>query len=394
MNIMKESLNIWPDVLATSALLTLAVYHVMIFLGRKKDNKETYNLYFACFVFSMSLVIISPHLQKNWFLGSLRPDWLYVINIEMITIGLFVFSGINFLNHIFEISLKLKKYFLLTYISITLAVLLTLTSNFISKEFYFKHVLIYLLITVSINILLINFLYGKWIFKKALYKEKFIIILYIGYLLLTFNMLIYRILEISNPNSILISNHYFTVVILYIFTYALTLKFNKEHHELKTLKLNLESRIKEHNDNEISNYQILLKKFTRPIITIPPGNKATSLDEQFLHKALQIIEQNIDETSFNSEKLSKEIGISRAHLHRKLKALTDQSTTEFIRSIRLTRAAELLNQKTATVSEIAYHTGFNNLSYFSRCFKEEFGVVPSEYFSNLKSKPLLNPTIS
>ena len=71
--------------------------------------------------------------------------------------------------------------------------------------------------------------------------------------------------------------------------------------------------------------------------------------------------------------------MSRQQMHRKFRALVDQSATEFIRTIRLKKAAELLSQKSGTVSEIAYDVGFNTLSYFTKSFQEQFGVAPSEY---------------
>ncbi|MEM7039319.1 MAG: helix-turn-helix transcriptional regulator [Bacteroidota bacterium] len=71
--------------------------------------------------------------------------------------------------------------------------------------------------------------------------------------------------------------------------------------------------------------------------------------------------------------------MSRVQLHRKLKALSGQTTTEFIRTIRLKRAAQLLEQNFGTVAEVAYAVGFGNLSYFSKCFKAQFGVSPSEF---------------
>jgi AraC-like DNA-binding protein len=107
--------------------------------------------------------------------------------------------------------------------------------------------------------------------------------------------------------------------------------------------------------------------------------KTINKDKLFLQKVLQIIEKNMDQTSFTMEQFSKELGISRVHLHRKLKTLIDQSASEFIRSIRLKRAAYLLQQRTGSVSEIAYISGYNNLSYFTRCFKAQYGVTPSEY---------------
>ena len=71
--------------------------------------------------------------------------------------------------------------------------------------------------------------------------------------------------------------------------------------------------------------------------------------------------------------------MSRKNLLRKIQALTDQSVNEFIRNFRLQRAAQLISGKTASVSEIAYQVGFNNLSYFSKCFKDLFGFLPNEY---------------
>ncbi|MEO0334561.1 MAG: helix-turn-helix transcriptional regulator, partial [Bacteroidota bacterium] len=74
-----------------------------------------------------------------------------------------------------------------------------------------------------------------------------------------------------------------------------------------------------------------------------------------------------------------EIGMSRMQLHRKLKALTNQSATEFVRDIRLQKAAQMLEQDGTQVAEVAYDVGFNHLSYFAKSFKEKFGLSPSEY---------------
>ncbi len=77
------------------------------------------------------------------------------------------------------------------------------------------------------------------------------------------------------------------------------------------------------------------------------------------------------------------IGLSVAQLNRKIKALTSQSTAEFIRTFRLIRAAELIKKKSATVTEIAYDVGFSSPSYFSECFKTYFGKLPSEFTRNI-----------
>ena len=105
----------------------------------------------------------------------------------------------------------------------------------------------------------------------------------------------------------------------------------------------------------------------------------TSKNQKFLERAIEVVENHMEDSEFDVEKFVSEMYISRAQLHRKLKALTGHSTTKFIRLIRLKRAAKLLKGKTATVSEIAYKVGFDNIGYFSKCFKETFGKSPSQY---------------
>jgi signal transduction histidine kinase/DNA-binding response OmpR family regulator len=131
--------------------------------------------------------------------------------------------------------------------------------------------------------------------------------------------------------------------------------------------------------NFIFNRQKTREKFEKNISVVPSEIASNSVDEQFLSKALQIIENNMSDFEYNAEQFSQDIGMSRSTLHRKLIALTDKPATEFIRTIRLKRAAQLLSKNSASVSEIAYQTGFGNLSYFTKCFKEQFGKTPSEY---------------
>jgi AraC-like DNA-binding protein len=131
--------------------------------------------------------------------------------------------------------------------------------------------------------------------------------------------------------------------------------------------------------NLVSIRQKLRDKYSKSIVMYPTEIEATSIDERFLQKALHIVEKNMVESDFNIEIFSNELNMSRTQVHRKLTALTGQSATEFIRTLRLKRAAQLLRQKSGSVSEIAYQTGFNNLSYFTKSFKEVFGTAPSEF---------------
>lgn len=114
-----------------------------------------------------------------------------------------------------------------------------------------------------------------------------------------------------------------------------------------------------------------------------------SSDEILLEKVMKIINENLSNPDLNVEMLAGNIGMSRVHMHRKLKELTSQSARDFIKGIRLKQAASLLTGKKLSVSEVAYATGFSNLSHFSNSFKEFHGVSPSEYINNhtLTDKP-------
>ena len=101
-----------------------------------------------------------------------------------------------------------------------------------------------------------------------------------------------------------------------------------------------------------------------------------------MQKLLDIIDQNMDNPALSVEMITKEIGISRVHLHRKMKELTNQSTRDFIRNIRLKKAAELFSSKHINISEVAFAVGFTNLASFSNAFKELYGVSPTAYMES------------
>ncbi|PIB34317.1 hypothetical protein BFP72_02180 [Reichenbachiella sp. 5M10] len=120
---------------------------------------------------------------------------------------------------------------------------------------------------------------------------------------------------------------------------------------------------------------------------IEPKNVViASKEEEFITKAVAIIEKNISNSEFYVDDLGKELGMSRMQLYRKLKGLIGQSANEFIRSIRLKRAAQLIRQDQLNISEITYQVGFNDLQYFRDCFKKQYGVNPSEYASDVTEK--------
>ena len=102
-------------------------------------------------------------------------------------------------------------------------------------------------------------------------------------------------------------------------------------------------------------------------------------DERLMERIMKVINENLANPELNVEMLASEVGLSRVHVHRKMKQLTNLSTRDFIRNIRLRQAAILLQEKKLGISDVAYATGFSTLSYFSTQFKETYGVSPKEY---------------
>lgn len=139
------------------------------------------------------------------------------------------------------------------------------------------------------------------------------------------------------------------------------------------------AEIKARVSNLIEQRKRLRERFSREIILEPGDISITPIDEQFLKKAIIIVEKHLSDENFDLPGFSDDMNMSRSTLFRKLHALTDQSPTEFIRTIRLKRAANLLKQNFGNVTQVSMEVGFNNLSYFNRSFKKHFGVSPLQY---------------
>ena len=106
--------------------------------------------------------------------------------------------------------------------------------------------------------------------------------------------------------------------------------------------------------------------------------KLSTLDEQFMYKVVEVIEQHISEEEFSIIEFAREVGMSRSQIHRKLRALTGKSPSRYIRMVRLTRGRKLIEERAGNISEIAYLVGFSSPIYFAKCFKDEYGFPPSE----------------
>lgn len=130
-------------------------------------------------------------------------------------------------------------------------------------------------------------------------------------------------------------------------------------------------------------------------VEMEPENRQHSLslqDKLLLERAQKYVEEHMADSELSVEEMSRAMGMSRVHLYKKLMVVTGKSPIEFIRVIRLNHAARLLRKSQLNISEIAYKVGFNNPKYFSRYFKEEFGVLPSEYHQ--KGSDITNDTPS
>ena len=123
----------------------------------------------------------------------------------------------------------------------------------------------------------------------------------------------------------------------------------------------------------------LLEKLRYNKLLLSEPEKVESIDDAFLRKFAEQIEAVYADPEYNVEKLSETLGLSRGHLHRKIKELTGTAPVEFLRTYRLNKATQLLRQNAYTVSEVAYRTGFSSPAYFSKCFKAVYGVTPTEY---------------
>ena len=146
----------------------------------------------------------------------------------------------------------------------------------------------------------------------------------------------------------------------------ITKPFNMEILKLRISKL-IENNLKKH---ELFDEQLKIE---------PSRIAITPLDRQFVEKAIQIVEDNINNADFSVEELAAKLNISRGYLYKKIVKITGKTTLEFIRLIRMKRAQQLLAESQLQVAEIAYKLGYNSPKVFTKHFKEEFGMTPSEF---------------
>jgi signal transduction histidine kinase/DNA-binding response OmpR family regulator/ligand-binding sensor domain-containing protein len=170
-----------------------------------------------------------------------------------------------------------------------------------------------------------------------------------------------------------------------------------EEHKLEGLELGADDYITKPFNLDILKLRILKfiewslrshKAFKQKLDVNPHDITITPLDEKLIAKAIKIVEDHIADAEFSVEMLGDTLGLSRGHLYKKLIAITGKGPAEFIRTIRLKRAVQLLEKSQLQISEIAYDVGFNSPKRFTINFKDEFGLSPSEYLRKLKKEKL------
>jgi DNA-binding response OmpR family regulator len=144
----------------------------------------------------------------------------------------------------------------------------------------------------------------------------------------------------------------------------------------------LEARI----NNLVSQREKSQKTFRKTLDIKASELQITPLDVKFMEKAVQVVEANISSPSFSIEDLGMELGISRAYVFKKILALSGKTPLEFIRTIRLQHAAQLLERSQLSVREVAYKVGFNTPKYFTKYFKEQYNMLPSDYAASKKQE--------
>lgn len=141
--------------------------------------------------------------------------------------------------------------------------------------------------------------------------------------------------------------------------------------------------------NLLASREKLRQDFRRQLLVKPKEVTVSSLDEQFLERAVKVVEERLADCDFTVEELARIMRVPRMTLFRKFKGILGQTPKRFITSMRLKRAAQLFKTKRITVSEVIVQVGFNDLSYFGSCFKKEFKKTPSKYIEECEKERAL-----
>ena len=175
---------------------------------------------------------------------------------------------------------------------------------------------------------------------------------------------------------------------------------SSEEHELEGRRYGADAYINKPFNSEMLRLKLfnllsakaqLKKYFYREKLLEPRAVELASSEDNFLQNIMEIIEKNISDSLLSVETLAREMGISQSKLYTKIKTLTSQSPNEFIRTVRLKRAVQLMEVGDYSIKEITSLAGFNTPSYFTKCFKKQYGVLPSEYLIQIKTNQEIKP---
>lgn len=134
--------------------------------------------------------------------------------------------------------------------------------------------------------------------------------------------------------------------------------------------------------NMLKSRRRMLEHYSKSLEIEPEKITFNTMDEELLKKAMKIVTDNLDNSEFSTDTFCSEMGMSRSNLHLKLKAITGESTIDFIKKIRFNEACKLLLDGRYNVAEVSTMVGFNTPSYFATSFKKYFGVLPTEYIKS------------
>jgi AraC-like DNA-binding protein len=162
-------------------------------------------------------------------------------------------------------------------------------------------------------------------------------------------------------------------IIFYLFiVLGITLAWRR--NILPGLKLRNSIRIANNVNGKLRKPAVLSSQI---FVDSPEEIPVSSRDSHFMKKLLAVVERNMDNSDFSVEELSRELSMSRSQIHRKLKAILNMSARNYIRSVRMHKAMELIRKDAGTISEIAYMVGYDDPGYFSKTFRAFFGILPS-----------------
>jgi signal transduction histidine kinase/CheY-like chemotaxis protein/AraC-like DNA-binding protein len=164
-------------------------------------------------------------------------------------------------------------------------------------------------------------------------------------------------------------------------------------HQLEGLETGADDYITKPFESEILQLKVrnmietrtkLAKSFSSNVAVEPNEISVSAVDAEFIEKAIEIINKNMANEDFNVEVFTQEIGMGRTLFFNKIRKLTNLSVNEFIQTVRLKKAIQLMTESNIRVSEVCYDTGFSNPRYFATCFKKQFGKTPTEYLNDVR----------